>query len=139
MENIGLNGVLTITAFLKGKEVWKKSEHNLIVTSGYLALLSGLAGTANKYISKVQIGTNSAAPALTDATITNPVDLAITKNPSSSKLTITFSIGEMVGNNTTFSEFGLICSDGTLFARKTWPPFLKIQDLTIDGTWEINI
>lgn len=140
MEQIKLNGVLTLKAYNKGILVWEKKDKNLIVTNGYLSLLNALIGTADKYIEKVQAGTNGIAPALTDTAITDPLDLAIDSTViTASKLTINFSMDAVTGNGTTFAEFGLITAEGGLFSRKSWTPFEKIADLTINGTWEINI
>ena len=140
MEQIKLNGVLTLKAYNKGILVWEKKDKNLIVTNGYLSLLNALIGTSNKYISKVQAGTNGIAPALTDTAITAPFDILITTTViTTSKLTINFEIGATDAVGMTIAEFGLITEEGGLFSRKAWTPFLKTADLTINGTWEINI
>lgn len=140
MEQIKLKGVLTLKAYNNGVLIWEQKDNNLIVTNGYLSLFGSLIGTANKYIQKVQAGTNGVAPALTDTAITSPLDLAIESTViTASKLTINFSMDAATGNGTTFAEFGLITAEGGLFSRKAWTPFEKIADLTINGTWEINI
>lgn len=140
MEQLKINGVLTLKAYKNGRLEWVKKDNNLIVSNGYISLLNALIGTANKYISKVQIGTNGITAVAGDTAITNPVDLTIDSTTiTSSKLTINFSMDAATGNGTTFAEFGLILQDGGLFARKAWAPFEKIVDLTINGTWEINI
>lgn len=140
-DKIGfLKGVLSLKFYEKNVLIREEKANNLIVTSGINALLSGLKGDANKNIYKVQMGTRGDAPVAGDTSITGAVDIDIvTKTVSGSKLIITFSIGSGVGNGTTFAEFGLICADGTLFSRKAWPSFTKIADLTIQGTWEINL
>jgi len=139
MEKLKLIGVLELRFFLKGKLIETKKENNLIVNSGYSALFSALSGTLNKNISKVQCGNNGSTPTLGDTIITDPVDLEIiTKVASSSSLTITFQLGANDANGLTISEFGTICADGTLFSRKSWTPFLKIADLSVEGTWIIS-
>ncbi len=140
MDTIKINGVLQLKAYQGDNLIWDHEDNNLIVSSGYLALLSGLSGNSNKNISKVQVGTNSTATNKNDVNISNPLDIDITSfDPTSSKLTIYFTFGEMQGNDQSWSEFGLICADGSLFARKVVPTFTKIQDLTIEGIWTINI
>lgn len=135
-----LKGVVTLRFFDKGVLTSEQVAHNLIVSSGENALLSALKGDADKFIHKVQIGTRGDAPVAGDTFITSPVDIDIlSKTVGSGKLTITFEIGSATANGKTVAEFGLICNDGTLFARKAWTPFVKISDLTINGTWEINL
>jgi len=140
MDKLELHGRLTLTTYLKGIKQKTVCGNNLIVASGYLALLQGLSGIANKTISKVQIGTNSNTPVSSNTVITNAVDIVITsKVATSTELIIKFAIGANTGNESTFQEFGLILADGTLFSRKSWPAINKIQDLTIEGTWVITI
>ena len=140
-DKIGfIKGVLSLQFFEKGALIREEKANNLIVTGGYNALLSALKGDADKYIHKVQMGTRGTAPVAGDTAITGAIDITIiSKTVVGSKLVITFEIGSSLGNGTTISEFGLICNDGTLFSRKAWAPFTKISDLTINGTWEINL
>lgn len=140
MDKLKLKGILRLRFLYKGKLVHEYEDRNLIVNSGYLALFSGLGGIANKNIVKVQCGTNGTNPVVTDTTITNAVDLTInTFTPSSNNLIIKFQLGANDANGMTIAEFGLICADGTLFSRKSWQPFLKIADLSVEGTWTIKL
>lgn len=141
MDKLKISGHLVIKARDKdGNILWEKEGDNLITSNGYLSLLQGLSGTANKNILKVQAGTNSTSTSTSDSAITNPLDLTIANFAiSSSKLVISFNFGELEGNGQSWSEFGLICADGTLFSRKVVPTFTKIQDLSIEGIWTINI
>ena len=133
-------GNLTLKTYKKGLLFSEYSENNLIVQRGYNGLLSGLIGIADSYIEKVQMGTNNAQPLSSDVAITNHIDISITSHDISNNiLTINFSIGESIGNGITFGEFGLILKSGDLFARKSWTPFLKTSDLSIEGTWKIKI
>lgn len=140
MDKINAKGVLKLEAFKDGVKVWELEDNNLIVANGYISLLQGLTGTANKAIDKIQAGTNGIRPASTDTAITAPLDLAITGTViTASKLTITFGMDALTGNGMEVAEFGIILKDGSLFSRKSWTPFTKIADLTINGTWKIFI
>lgn len=140
MDTLKPSGELTIRAYKFGRLIWEHTDHNLIVDVGYAALLSGLAGVANKSISKVQIGTDGTPPTPTDTELTSTIDLVITSYTVVNRvLTLNFEMGALVGNGTIFSEYGLICADGTLFSRRVVPAFTKIQDLTLEGVWKINI
>ena len=139
MEKLKLIGVLELRFFLKGNLVETKKEKNLIVDSGYNALFSAMAGVTGKNITKVQCGSNGIAPTSGDTEITDAVDLTIVNIIASlSSLVITFQLGSGDANGLTISEFGTICADGTLFSRKSWTPFLKISDLSVEGTWTIS-
>ncbi len=137
-DEICLHGRLSLE-FNHNGQTWTESGDNMIVNTGRLGLFQGLASVANKFIAKVQIGTNDTTPALTDTAITAPVDITITSQTATpTGATIGFTIGSATGNGTTFNEFGLILADGTLFSRKSWTPINKIADLTINGTWVIS-
>ena len=138
MEKMRLQGILELKFYKNGKLVHTESAHNLIVDAGYNALFAGLGGTANKNIVKVQCGDNGSAPSAGDTAIAHAVDLAIsTFTSSAGSLVIKFTLGANDANGLTIAEFGTICADGTLFSRKNWTPFLKISDLSVEGTWTI--
>jgi hypothetical protein len=140
MEEIKVIGVLKLKYYNKGILVKEILGKNMIVNSGYNAILGSLSGSTTGGIDKVQIGTSITMPSLDDTVITNPVDIIITnKTITSGTIGFDFQFGADQGNGTTFNEFGLILTDGTLFARKHWEPIVKIQDLSINGTWEIKL
>jgi hypothetical protein len=140
MEKIGIKGFLTLKFYDKGVLVKEDKGNNLIVGNGYTKLLSMLSGVDGIGISKVQAGTEQEFADGTNTEIATPVDLAITSRTiAGGKLILDFQFGAAQGNGTTFCEFGIILGDGSLFARKVWPAFAKIEDLTINGTWEIKL
>ncbi len=134
-----LHGELELQFFVQGKLTRTERRNNLIVDAGYKALFAGLGGAASKNIIKIQAGTNGTAPASSDVAITDAVDLVISSFTSTANsLTIKFTLGANDANDLTIAEFGTICADGTLFSRKNWTPFLKIADLSVEGTWIIS-
>lgn len=140
MEKINVSGVLTLKAYKKGALIWEKTDHNLIVNGGYNAILSCLKGDTGFDISKVKVGQDETGAHVEDTELLAPIELSITsKTIIGNKLVIEFVFGESVGNGTVWGEFGLFTTNGTLFSRKAWNPFTKISDLTLNGTWEINI
>lgn len=133
-----LTGEVTLRFYKNGVFLKELCENNLIVQGGYDSLLDCII-SGNNNITKVQIGTNGIAPNINDTEITDPVDLTIASYVVSNNiLSIYFNIDENTGNGTTFAEFGLMAGS-VLFARKSWTPFLKISDLTIEGVWKIKI
>ena len=140
MDKIGVKGFLTLKFYKNGVLVKEEKVNNLIVSNGYAKLLSMLSGINDIGIDKIQAGTNGAGTLLTDSSINEPVDITITSQTiTSGKLTIEFQFGADQGNGTTFCEFGIILKDGTLFSRRVWPAFAKIEELNINGTWEIKL
>jgi hypothetical protein len=135
-----IQGVLRLDFYKNGKHIHTDKGYNLIVDTGYHALLSALSGNSDKQIAKVQCGSNGNDPAPTDTVITDSVDLPITSFEVAGKsLILTFELDENHANGDTIAEFGTICGDGTLFSRKNYKPFLKTPDLSIIGTWTFNI
>ncbi len=53
-------------------------------------------------------------------------------------MTFAFTLNTGEANGKTIQEFGLLCSDGTLFARKTRGGIVKADDISIAGTWTIK-
>lgn len=140
IDRLKVKGELELKFYKDGVLIKTDKDHNLITNNGYTSLFNSLSGNAVSTISKVQLGTNTTAANKNDTAITTPVDLTIVnKVVSSTSLVITFSIGSLVANNVMVSEFGLITSDNKLFSRRTVTPFLKIQDLSVEGTWTIKI
>lgn len=134
-----MKGYLSIEILRNGVVIDTIQGDNLIVDSGKDNALKCLIGTDRKIV-KIQAGVNNAQPQPGDTIITSPVDLAITSTEIlNGILTVNFTMGQNIGNNQTYSEFGLICSDGSLFSRKIFTPFLKLPDLSFNGKWKIKL
>lgn len=134
-------GRLRIWVRKNGELVERFDEHNLIVDGAKVAM-AHLAGgdIGSRSISKVAFGTNGTAPAASDEAITEPYekDVDSVEYPQDGQVTFHFSLGSSEANGKQIREFGLLCADGTLFARRIRSEALaKEQDITIDGEWTI--
>lgn len=134
-------GRLKIWVKKGGKLVEKMDEHNLIVDNAK-TVMAHLAGgdVSSRSIAKVAFGENGTAPSASDKEITNPYekDVDSVEYPQDGQVTFHFSLGSAEANGKMILEFGLLCADGTLFARRIRSEALaKEQDITIDGEWTI--
>lgn len=115
-------------------------DRNLIVQGGRDAVASLIgAGTAGKVVNRISVGTNGSGTLLTDTAITSPFEknLSGTTYPTGS-VQFSFSIETSEANGMTIREFGLLCTDDTLFARIVRAPIVKDNTIRIEGTWTIT-
>lgn len=136
-----MSGRLRIWVRKNGELIERFDEHNLIV-DGAKVVMAHLAGgdVESRSVTKVAFGTNGTAPAATDHGISSPYEKGIdsVEYPQEGQVTFHFSLGSTEANGKMIREFGLLCADGTLFARRIRTEALaKEQDITIDGEWTI--
>lgn len=127
-----------------GKILQTFDDHNIIVNGALLATVKLLGNTDSPSpVTKIAFGTSATSPAYTDASITNPYtkdldDVHIESNNTS--VTFDFSLGTAEDNGVTIAEIGLLCTDGTLFARRVFPSaIVKNVNVALEGTWTITI
>jgi hypothetical protein len=123
-----------------GKIVEEYVDKNLIVNGSKTALARLLDGSNNaKRVTKIAFGTNATAPDISDTTITGAVIKNLTGSTYPEFNSVQFSwvldFLDAVGVN--IAEFGLLCDDGSLFARKTRTAIAKTSDLQLQGAWKI--
>ncbi|GHV79113.1 hypothetical protein AGMMS49944_09040 [Spirochaetia bacterium] len=136
-------GILSYRVFKNGVLVEEVEEENLIVTVGRTTMAKLLAGdAAGNPVTKISLGTSGLTPALTDTAITNPY----TKNlnsysfPGAGQVQFNWSLGTGEANGKAILEFGLLCSDNSLFSRRireSGKPINKEADISLEGTWTI--
>lgn len=132
---------LEIICAKTGKILEKYRDNNLVVNGGRTAVVTLLgAATAGKQLTKLSVGTNGTAPVGTDTAITG----AFTKNlgavsyPTISSVKFEFQLGAGDANGIGIREFGIVCLDDTLFARKTRELINKNSDIILNGSWTIS-
>jgi len=116
-------------------------DKNLVVNGGRTAVMI-LLGSANsdKQLTQLSVGTNGTAPAGTDVAITG----AFTKNlgtvtyPTANSVRFDWQLGVGDANGIAIAEFGLLCADDTLFARKVREVINKNADIILNGNWTIS-
>ena len=141
-DNCFLSGSLKLRLFRNGKLIENFERHNLIVQKAKetMAHLIGGDGT-KKAITKVAFGTNGAEPDPANTAITDPYVRNIdgVSYPQSGQVTFHFSLGSEEANGKKILEFGLLCDNGDLFARRIRTEVLnKASDITVTGEWTIS-
>lgn len=119
----------------------KYQDNNLVVNSGRTAVVTLLgAGGTTKNLTQLSVGTNGTAPAGTDTAITGAFTKALgtVSYPTISSVKYEFQLGAGDANGIGIREFGILCADDTLFARKTRELINKNSDIILNGTWTIS-
>ena len=152
-EELFPKGKLYLCIEREGKEEFKAID-NLIVTGGRNALASLLGGSGSgKNVTTVAVGEGGDVPIASDTGLTNSASVQISSVKIGTNLEAedgrTFSdprtvqfhflIGKSVGNGLSIREYGLFCSDGTLFSRIVRDAaFIKTDIDSIRGFWQIQ-
>jgi hypothetical protein len=97
---------------------------------------------AGKRITHIALGANGAMSTPGDTAIMEAFTKPITgfSYPSPGQVEIAWNLLVSEANGLAIIEFGLLCADGTLFARKIREkpkPLYTEDDISIDGQWTI--
>ena len=114
---------------------------NLVVDGGKRNLARLFAGEPGLHATHVGFGSSSIPAEPGDAALTDSVVVLITavSFPEPTTVRFDFELGQTIGNGLNIKEFGLLCADGTLFARRTRPEGLaKTSQDIIRGYWQIH-
>lgn len=126
------------------KVIQKFSSHNLVVNTGILSILNGLAGNTFNSISKYAVGTSGASENVADVNLTNKyirdITLATVEEDKKS-VTFNFNLDSSEYNGNTIGEMGLYLSDNiTLFSRRVIAVAIKkTPNIAIQGSWTITL
>lgn len=139
-DHIGLRGLFRVEIRRHGELVQRIEEANLIVNGAksQLARLVGGSGTG-RHITQIGFGIGATAAAPGDTALTSPYikPIGSVEYPATGQVRFNWSLSTAELNGVTITEFGLICADGTLFARKRRAPIQKDSDLSLTGSWTI--
>jgi hypothetical protein len=136
-----LRGIFEFDVIQDGKVIRHVRDGNLIVDGARveMAHLIGGDGT-NRQIAKIAFGTNGTAANVTDTEITDAFEKAVSGHayPETGQVQFAWSLAKTENNNQAIMEFGLLCADGTLFARFVLDePINKQSVFALQGTWTI--
>lgn len=142
-EEHGLGGRLRLVIRRRGRVVEIDDDNNLVVDGPRAEIASNLAGVPVEIlpITHVAIGTNGTPPTGQDQVISNafvkPL-LSVTR-PSPMMVVCRFHILASDANGMAIREFGLLRSDGSLYARRTrnGKVIEKDSDIEIEGEWTL--
>ena len=139
---IELSGDFNLVVFKNGLAIKKYSDKNLIVRLGRDLLARLIGGDVNnKFISRIAIGINDSIPVPSNTAITGGIIKNLSRKTYSGAVPMVscewiLEAGEM--NGLQITEFGLLCNDNSLFARKTNEPIVKDSTIHLEGVWNIN-
>lgn len=139
----GLSGRLRLIIRRRGRVVEIDDEDNLVMDGPRANIASNLAGIPVSIlpVTKVAVGSNGTTPTGQDQTITNAFTkpLLQVSRPSAMVVLCTFQILSSDANGLAIREFGLLRSDGSLYARRTrgGKVIEKDSDIEIDGEWTL--
>jgi hypothetical protein len=148
-ESAAMRGVFRMRIYRRGTLIEDYEDHNLIVDGARTAmtrlLVGALAGInpdagAGKKINRIAFGINGDMPVPGDTSITSPFIKSFDhiSYPASNQVEFAWSLAATEANGKAISEFGLLCADGTLFARKNrGTPINKDSDIALEGQWII--
>lgn len=134
-------GQLHLKIYRKGKLIEEWSANNLVVDTGRNAQAALLGGVNGYHVNRVAFGSNGADPAPGDKTITDAFIKSIVsvEYPADTQVRFNFVLTEAEANGLSIKEFGLLCQNGKLYARRTRGGKVidKEADLSIEGQWTI--
>lgn len=136
-----LKGSFYLNVIKNGEVIERYSDLNLVVNTGRTAVME-LLGAANsdKQLTQIGFGTNGTAPSGTDTAITGSFvkNLGTVTYPTISSVKFEWTLGALEANGMAIAEFGLMCFDDTLFARKVREVINKNSDIILNGAWVIS-
>jgi hypothetical protein len=147
-ETVLVRGYLQMRVYQCGRLIEDYQNHNLIVDGAHeimakliVATFTGLPATdTGKKIDRIAFGINGTDPTPGDTVITSPFIKGFDHItfPAPNQVSFNWSLGTTEANGKAISEFGLLCTDGTLFARRNRvKPINKDSDIAIEGQWVI--
>lgn len=139
-EQIAMRGDFWLRIYRNGVLVEEQHDPNMImnVAKDAMAKLIGGSGSG-KTITKIGFGTSTTGPTPTDTGLANSYskNVSTVAYPATGQVAFGWTLGTSEANGKAIAELGLICSDGTLFARKVRGAINKDADLSLEGTWTI--
>lgn len=134
-----LHGCFRIQVYRRGILAEEYEDHNLIVNGAKTAMARLVAGQGTgKSINRIAFGTSLNVPTPNDTAIISAFIKPVSGflYPGYNQIEFDWSLATTEANGKAISEFGLLCTDGTLFARKTRiQPLNKDSDIALEGQW----
>ena len=125
----------------KGDEIIEEyEEKNMIVDVAKIAMAQLIGGDGSgKVITRIGFGSDGEGPTPADTDISGMYIKNLTSHtyPFNGHVQFNWMLSTSEANNLAIREFGLICADDTLFARKTRQLIQKEDDISLEGSWTI--
>ena len=140
-ETMAVKGYLNVQIYRGGVLIDQWEDKNMILSVARSALAALLGGAeSGKVINRIGFGTSGTAPTPSDATLTSSYvrSVGAITYPAAGQVRFAWSLAGSEANGKAIREFGLICTDGTLFSRKVRGAIEKESDISLTGTWTIS-
>ena len=128
--------------YRKRKLIETFEDSNLIVNGARRAMEQLVAGNvAGKSIDRIAFGTSGNVPTPDGTAIADPFVKPLTGVvfPATGGVEFQWDLLSTEANGKAILEFGLLCADGTLYARRNRAtPINKDSDIALEGQWIIN-
>lgn len=124
-----------------GKQILDYEDRNLIVDTGRTQAAKLIGGdVTNRSVNRIGFGSNGSDPVSSDTALTGAFLKAVTAvtYPSAGVVKFDFTLELAENNGVTIREFGLVCTDGVLFARKVRAAIDKTSSIRLEGSWTIS-
>jgi hypothetical protein len=142
LEKPIIRGHFNLQVYRKGKLAEKHEDRNMITNAAHGVMARLLAGNfTDRNISKIAFGTSGNVPAPGNTEIQNPFvkPLGTVSFPSDNAVQFSWLLLETEANGLAIREFGLLCENDTLFARRNRAePINKNSDIALEGQWIIE-
>lgn len=136
------HGRFLLTVFHRGIQVEHTDDRNLIVDGSKFLHARLLGGDVTGHsVSQIGFGTNGSAPAAGNSALTGPFLKTVdaVSYPAANSVQFDFSLASGENNGMAILEFGLVTTDGALYARKVRNSVLsKTTDISLTGSWIIT-
>jgi hypothetical protein len=140
-EKAAMRGILRYRKIYRDGRVETREDENLIVDTARDQLAQLIAGvTEGRRVASIAFGTDGSVPVITDTEITESFKKEISNvdYPAPGQVRFHWNVAETEMNGKAVLEFGLLCEDGTLFARRVrQTPLNKDFDFSLEGDWTI--
>ncbi len=139
-----ITGEFHINIYRRGKAIDKIEGHNLVVDVGRKRLAQLAAGKVSNYsesyITHIGVGSGSTAEDIGDTELEGQQLFPLTSvevNGRDVQCNFYIASDEAVGLS--IREFGLFCSDGTMFSHRVRQGVIeKLEDIEIRGYWILH-
>jgi hypothetical protein len=140
-DRMSMRGVFAMRIYRRGKLIETYQDHNLIVDGAREVAAQLISGVdTDRTIAQIAFGTNGSVPQPSDTLITGAYtkSIELVSYPALGQAEFHWSLLTTEANGMDIFEFGLLCADGTLYARKVREKaFPKNSDFALEGEWII--
>ena len=114
-----VRGEFALRVFRNGIPVMEAADHNLVVNAGRVRLAQLAAGKSGAHIAYIGVGSGTAKEQDGDTSLENQQIFPIkTASVIGRDARFDFEIGETQANGLSIREFGLFCTDKTMFSHR---------------------